>query len=387
MSKVNQLKLIIQNDRRIWVVAGVLVASMIIFTLIQDRPARVVTEYREAPRPGSMTPSQDAYRDIVTAFQTDLNELKEVTKTQARTVDRLAKSHEDFKNTATGIFQNMITKMQEFNARVDTIEQAQQVSKTQQIKGITAEGIDMLSDEGPGLERWGMDEPVVPPPPKPQAPSRIAVISPGDMVRLKLLTGVNAPVDGTPYPVVFQFAGPVIGPDGSSIDIGNARLIAAATGSEADSRALFRLTDLAFRHADGRRSVVKVDGWVVGEDGIRGMRGELIDKLGRLIVATAGVSAAAALAERIDNKASNIRIERSDNIDILTDDLNVAGASALTDASNRLGQILLDRYEQLVPVVEVLSGREVFAIFSATTELYILEDEDDYEGIYAASFD
>ena len=186
---------------------------------------------------------------------------------------------------------------------------------------------------------------------------------------------------------MFKLNGPITGPDGSTLEIGEARLIAAAQGSEADERVLFRLTDLAIRHRDGRRSVVSVDGWVVGEDGIRGMGGRLIDKLGRLIVATAGVSFAAAMADRIDVKASTLGIQADGNVDIDTDDINFSGASALTDASNRLGQILLDRYEKLIPVVEVLSGREVMAVFSSPAEVEIIDESEFDEGIYASSLD
>ena len=56
-------------------------------------------------------------------------------------------------------------------------------------------------------------------------------------------------------------------------------------------------------------------------------------------------------------------------------DLDFAAASALTDASNRLGSVLLNRYESLIPVVEILSGREAAAIFSRPAEIAILQNE------------
>ena len=236
------------------------------------------------------------------------------------------------------------------------------------------------------LDSFGFEEASVPPPPLPPVQSRVTFIAPGDSVPVTLLTGVNAPVDGTPYPVVFKLNGPIAGPDGSALELGEARLIAAAQGSESDGRVLYRLADLAIRHPDGRRSVVKVDGWIVGEDGVRGMKGNLIDKLGRLIVATGAVSYAAALGERIDRKANRLDIESQDGVTVTGNDLDFASASAVTDASNRLGQLLLDRYEKLVPVVEVLSGRQVAAIFSAPAEIAVVDEEAD-EGIYSASLD
>ena len=185
---------------------------------------------------------------------------------------------------------------------------------------------------------------------------------------------MNAPTDGTPYPVVFKLVGPVEGPDGSSLDLGEARLIAAAQGSETDGRALFRLTQLSIRHPNGRRAVVDVDGWIVGEDGVRGMQGKLIDKLGRLIAATAIVSGVSAFGERLDQR-TNVRVTNGGGLGISGNDLDFAAASAITDASNRLGGVLLNRYESLIPVVEILSGREAAAIFSRPAEIAILQNE------------
>ena len=113
-------------------------------------------------------------------------------------------------------------------------------------------------------------------------------------MRVKLLAGVNAPTDGTPYPVVLKLLGNVMGPDGNTIPLGEARLIAAAQGSLTDSRVLFRLTRLSIRLPNGRRKEFAIDGWVVGEDGIRGMSGVLIDPIGKAIggAAMAGVRAA-----------------------------------------------------------------------------------------------
>ncbi len=382
MSKLKDLQIIIQNDRRIWVVAGVLCVGILfwIFTGNGNQRFRPGPMDESAGRP-SVT-SDSTYKDLVLAFQRDIENYKNTTKSNEKAIVEIAKRQEENQAQNKSIFESILTTMEQMKTRIDNIpQQKAQTGGTTQAR---VEGVKQEAEEPDDLETIGFDKTDIPPPPKPAGLKRVSVISPGDIVRLKLLTGVNAPVDGTPYPVVFKFAGPITGPDGSSLDLGEARLVAAATGSETDSRALFRLTDLSFRHPDGRRSVVKVDGWIVGEDGVRGMRGTLIDKLGRLIVATAGVSGVAALADRLDNKADSIEVESEGDVNVNADDINVATASAITDAANRLGQVLIDRYEKLIPVVEVLSGREVYAIFSEVTEVDLLDDS---EGIYSVSLD
>ena len=131
------------------------------------------------------------------------------------------------------------------------------------------------------------------------------------------------------------------------------------------------------RHRDGRRSVIDIDGWIVGEDGIRGMRGRVIDKFGQLILASLGVGAVAGTADiiapRRGNRIINQRGENALNVD--GDDFDYIGSSALGRASDRLTLLLQRRYESLIPVVEVLSGREVVAVFSKPAEVAVIDGE------------
>lgn len=377
--KIRDLKLLVKNDRRVWFFGAFVLAALFIWSLTNQPNRRRHIPDDKPSNQGMGTTEQ--YGDLIQAFKNDIESAK---KEQAQMNDVLTRNTvelKEHKERVSGIFETIVDKFENLQREVDSLaaalKQQQEAPTSEQAKNL----------EGPDtVESIGFDTPnVAPPPPEPK-PLRVSVIAPGDSVDVELLTGVNAPVDGTPYPVVFKLSGPISGPDGSTLDLGEARLIAAAQGSESDSRALFRLSSLSLRHSSGRRAVVKVDGWVVGEDGVRGMTGRLIDKLGRLILATAGVSFAAALGQRIDGSRFN-RNNGNGGFRVTPNDVNLATASALTDASNRLGQILLNRYESLIPVVEVLSGREAVAIFSQSAEIGVLEDDQDYgDGVYAASF-
>lgn len=385
--KIEDLKLLLKNDRRIWagaifltVIGGVWLATNSKGRGYVQAPRQVVQGQQQAGNPS--LGGADIYKDLIATFQNQIEQAEVERKQSAAKLDRLIYNTQADKAKFTGIFEQIIEQMDQTRSEMNTMRSQLENANS---KGGTADlntGVpDISADEA---VPFGF-EPVVEEPAY-VAPEEIraAVISPGDSVKLKLLTGVAAPVDGTPYPVVFQLDGPISGPDGTTLDLGDARLIAAAQGSESDSRVLFRLTDLAFTHSDGRRSVVKVDGWIVGEDGVRGMKGTLVDKLGQIIATTAGVSFAAALTESIDSNNSQVVVNNNapgTGVALDSNSLNRATASAVTDASNRIGQALLDRYEKLVPVVEVLSGREVAAVFARSTEVMIIEDE---EAEYAA---
>ncbi len=383
--RLEDFKLLLKNDRRIWAVAGFIVVIIFLGTFAsKEKRQRPQIDMSASSVQNQGMGMAEAYRDLTVAFRQDIENLTKASKEQSQVIKRVGTEIREHKQRSTGIFESIVDRLEELGKAVDGLEKNKSTGASVEVDRRTGE--PLAANEPDGLESFEFTKADVPPPPAPPQPTRVSVISPGDAVQLELLTGVNAPVDGTPYPVVFKLAGAITGPDGSSLDLGEGRLIAAATGSEVDGRALFRMTDLSIRHRDGRRSVVKVDGWIVGEDGVRGLQGTLIDKLGQLILTTAGVSAMAALGTSLENQASGLDFSsNTGDINISTDDLQYAGVSAITDASNRLGQVLLDRYEKLVPVVEILSGRKVTAIFSQPAEVEIIDDSEEGADIFTAS--
>jgi hypothetical protein len=390
--KIQDVKLLAKNDRRV-MAGGIAIVLILLFVWVSSGEKK-----RRARKGGgevdtaasSMTDREQSYRDLVRSLQSDISMGAAAQRDTQEKLERVSRDFSSHQEQTRGVFEIMGQRLEEV---VESVRRLEEVQGTQQIRTPTDDGSGevvgaSVAEESAGIEYFGdKNATVPPPPPPPPAPlGKTKVISPGDAAPVLLLTGVNAPVDGTPYPVVFKLQGPITGPDGSSLDLGEGRIVAAAIGSETDGRVVYRLTDLSFRNPDGRRSIVKVDGWVLGEDGIRGMKGKLIDKLGQLIASTAGYSFVAALGERLDDKSNQLDIEDSESVTIDSGDLDVATASALTDASNRLGQLLVDKYEKLVPVVEVKAGRDGAAVFAKPAEVAVFDESGD-EGIYAASLD
>ncbi len=252
--------------------------------------------------------------------------------------------------------------------------------------GMGGTSYDMAMNDTGELESFGNEEPGVAPPP-PAAPRKIAYIGTGDSVRIKLLAGVNAPTDGTPYPVVFKLSGDIQGPDGSVLPLGEARLIAAAQGSLSDSRALFRLTDLNIRYPDGSRRVFKVDGWVVGEDGIRGMQGLLIDPIGKAIGAAGFAGALDGIGKAASDAQATTYVSPYGGVGqaVTGDSLAFAAGKGLSGASREWSEIVKQRVSELVPHVQVLSGREATAVFAKPLTIDgLFESMQTDESIYSA---
>jgi hypothetical protein len=378
--QLEDLKTLIKSDKRILAAVGFVFVVFIFLLLSQDQRAQRPPRGDKAGTSKSSNPgmgSEEQFADLIIAFKQDIENQKRQSTEMVSQLQRTEADAKDFKQRTAGIFETLTDKFEQVQRDLDQLAAA--VNRGNADVGTqappTIEGPDELVPE------W-FDEKEPAGRPEEPRPLRVSVIAPGDSVPVELLTGVNAPTDGTPYPVVFKLGGDITGPDGSSLNLGEGRVIAAAQGSESDSRALFRLTQLSLRHPSGRRSVVEVDGWIVGEDGIRGMQGRLEDKLGRLIMATAVISGVAAAGQRLQRNTGvffgnqgGFNQNNQPGFTLQSSDFQFAAASAVTDASNRLGQVLLRRYESLIPVVEVLSGRSAVAIFSKPAEIAVLDDD------------
>ncbi len=208
----------------------------------------------------------------------------------------------------------------------------------------------------------------------------------GDSVRVQLLAGVNAPTDGTPYPVVMKLIGDVQGPDGSNLPLGEARVIAAAQGSLTDGRALFRLSSLNLRLPNGQRKVIDIDGYVVGEDGKLGMEGVLIDPLSKILgaVAIAGAVEGTGSAYAQSQTTTYRGVLGNTESEVTGDIFKYGAGKGVQNASKEWSGIIKERAQQMVPHVEVLSGRMATAVFSQSfviTDLYeALEQGNEEDG-------
>jgi hypothetical protein len=386
--KIQDLLLLLKQDRKIQAMAG---AGLLAFLYVvnseppRKRPTpRMAQSVDTIGESGTMS-RDEAYNDLVQRFSMDVETIKNQTMQNQAELKEVRQNIVDNEQRTAEIFKKILERMTESQA-------AQQVGGVQGPGAVAMDVNPIDVGEAPGATEQGVaaeeiaqfgetQEPVVAPPPPPP-PSKVAFIGAGDSVRIKLLAGVNAPTDGTPYPVVFKLISDVYGPDGSALPLGEARLIAAAQGSLTDSRALFRITTLNIRLPDGRRKVYQVDGWVVGEDGLRGMQGILLDPIGKAIAGAGMAGGLAALGEGFSQgeTETNSGVFGDQSTIINGDPLKFAAGKTLSGFAKEWGQVVKDRVNQLVPHVQVLSGREATAVFAKSlpiTDLFdALEDDD-----------
>jgi hypothetical protein len=379
--KLKDLVILLQRDKKVqfFAVLSVLLVAWALFADNQPRRGRGNGDQYAEDNTKSTTSSEEAYTDIVRAFGSDLEGTKSEVKRMHDRLDEQERKFDEFQNSSTEIFRKILERMSE----IETVG-----------SGATGAGFEPgtvpdnqtaslePSAVGPdSLESFGTQAttPDVPAAPEKQ---KVAFIGAGDSVRIKLLAGVNAPTDGTPYPVVFQLVSDVAGPDNSQLPLGEARVVAAAQGSLTDSRALFRLTSMNIRLPDGRRKVVPVDGWVVGEDGVRGMEGILIDPIGKAIGAAGLAGGLQGIGQGL--QARNVQVNNGglfgNTAAVTGNAAEFAAGAGITNAANAYANIINQRASLLIPVVQVLSGREATAVFSRSvsiSDLYSALDAED----------
>lgn len=354
--KLKDLQLILQSSRKakVLVFLGLLCLIYLFFGSGPSQRVRV-TKGGEKKSQTSLVPSRENTEDIITRFGADVDLLKKQNEEARKDLMEQREQLTAYEQRTAEILKKMLERMSE-----------QQAPEQQPVAAVDMG--DPQVDQQPAedsLEPFGLDEPEIAPP-SPPAPKKVAFVGAGDSVRIKLLAGVNAPTDGTPYPVVFKLISDVYGPDGSTLPLGEARLIAAAQGSLTDSRALFRLTTLNIQLPSGERKVYDVDGWVVGEDGIRGMQGLLIDPIGKAIGGAVMSGTIAGIGQGLAAGNTQIRADPNGGVTtVVSGDLGeYAAGKGLAAGASEWSGIIRDRLSQMTPVVQVLSGREGTAVFA-----------------------
>ena len=384
--KLQDLLLLLKQEKKYQMIVLGLVLC-VVYLFIAQPPEQGRRRPQQAKDQSQSVAQKEAYQDLVTSMKEDLVAVKDGVTKNSKDIDDIKQSADKDRARVAEIFKKMLDRLADVQAGAGKNSQnGPQVLPDSDAQA--QEGQD--SSVGAELASWGGDAANVAPP-APPAPKKIAVIAPGDSVRIKLLAGVNAPTDGTPYPVVFKLIDDVRGPDSSALPLGEARLVAAAQGSLTDSRALFRLTTINIRLPNGEKKILPVDGWVVGEDGIRGMEGILIDPIGKVIAGVTEAGVIQGIGQGFaagQTTTSSSFIGTGTQTTLTGSPLIYAGGTGVADGASELAKIIKQRSDMLVPHVKVYSGREATAVFSQPVNITDLYDAiEDGESNFASSVD
>ena len=135
---------------------------------------------------------------------------------------------------------------------------------------------------------------------------------------------------------------------------------------------------LSWVEADGTTVEKKVEGWVFGEDGRAGLRGEVVDRSSDIARESfgAGLLSAAANFFKMESSRGVYPVSPFGQTGAMSnkDAMQGAAASGVGSALDRLAEFSIKRAEQMQPVILIASGRVVDIAFKEGVSL-LAEDE------------
>lgn len=194
-------------------------------------------------------------------------------------------------------------------------------------------------------------------------------IAAGSFAPATLLTGAyvmtGASASNMPIPVLLRLVNTAILPNEFQAEVKGCFVTGAATGDLSSERILVRLDRLACTREDGSQLDVSVKGYVVGEDGKVGVRGKLITHSGQAIAAAismgllSGVGNAITLTSE-STTTSSLGFQTTEVRDAWRHGLG----KGLSGAMDRIVDYYLKIADQIFPVLECASGRQVEVVFA-----------------------
>ena len=186
-------------------------------------------------------------------------------------------------------------------------------------------------------------------------------------------TSLNAQSDPMPTMVRLTDKGKL--PKGFRSNIKEAVLIAACYGDISSERAHCRLNKLLLVERNGEVLSRKVEGWIVGDDGIPGVKGKVIDRAGEVVRGAFWSGLLSGVASYFKASAQQplfamtgagaVETKKMPNSDLL----RTAGANGISSALEKIADYALKRAEQMQPVIIVNPGRIVDVVFKEDVDL------------------
>lgn len=202
-----------------------------------------------------------------------------------------------------------------------------------------------------------------------------------------MITGAYAPAfqegDAEPLPVLFEAEGEIIVPNNYLSSVDKCFLLGSAKGNMNSQTASIKLVSISCLLGDDANFRIEgpISGWVIGENGIPGIHGELLHKNGAWLARTFVSGFLETFANAIGGSGSGTRVvydttksASSDNMTTINDSLTAAGGRGVSTVFNKLGQYYLKMAEQIFPVIEVKGGRTVDILLIGGEDLKVVEN-------------
>lgn len=208
------------------------------------------------------------------------------------------------------------------------------------------------------------------------------------LTQVYMVTGAYAPAfsdsNSEPLPVLMESEGNILMPNDTYGSVNKCFLLGSAKGNMNSETADIRLVSISCLLDDGKYRIEgSINGWVIGENGIPGVPGELLHKNGAWIAKTfvsgfletfssalvASAGPKINLGGSTSNTGTTVGVSDAIGANALS-----AGAGGVSTVFNKLGDYYLKMAEQIFPVIEVKGGRNINVLLMGGEELSVVEN-------------
>lgn len=197
---------------------------------------------------------------------------------------------------------------------------------------------------------------------------------PTSFVKAKLVTSIDAPCGGTaqdnPFPILLNVTDQAQLPNSMRTKIKGCFVLAAGYGDVASERAYFRTEKMSCVMKNGDVIDQKVEGYIVGEDGKAGLRGNLVSKAGSKVALALLSGTVGGLAQAFAQTATTLQQTPIGPTQTVTpsQSLGYAGATGVSSGFQQLSQYYINMAEKTFPVIEINDQRNVSIVFTQGIE-------------------
>lgn len=199
----------------------------------------------------------------------------------------------------------------------------------------------------------------------------------GSHSKAVIMSGVAASTataaQSNPQPMLLRLVDEGNLPRGFKSRVKDAVLTGACYGDISSERVLCRLETMSWVEKDGSIAEKRVEGWVYGEDGRAGLRGEVVDRAGGVVRESFGAGILSAISNFIKFEAtSSVYPVSPFGVTNAMSGKDVAQGAITSGAGNafdKLAEFSIKRAEQMQPVIMVSAGRVVDVVFKSGFDL------------------
>jgi conjugal transfer pilus assembly protein TraB len=363
----NQSNNVLQNQKRLfrWILLGVVVVSIgMTYMMMDNAPLQRVISPK-VDLPGDKVNPQDLW-------MTKIDNENQVVEQRLKYLEKLIldeKQRSEVKaNENTELRQEIVRLKNEMKSNLE-IQPVRQDTTSPHIRDpfVSAEPA-ALRPLRPVLKELVMTKT------KREVLNVDRVIPAGTTVKALLVSSVDAPCgvfsSTDPQPVKLRVLDDGHLPKEVIAKLKGGILIASAYGDISTERVYMRLERLTKVEKNGEFIETSVTGFVSGEDGKFGVRGEVVDKSGKLVTNAAYSGFFSGVGQFLNTSMiSSLNNRCTDSNPVGLELLEAGGLQGTSAAFDTLAEYYINRAEQIMPVIEVTAGRIVDITFTHKAEI------------------